>query len=166
MKWKNELANCGLTESTVSVGLKNKIKDHYELENAIAQLRETIENPSLNDDVNELQSTLGEIEEALVVSDTKLVEAIQKFNKNKDRYAEMGKHLQRGREQKKNAKSNPAPAQTQNPAPAQKPVTTTPLAETKTESEDDKDKNRGLGWILGTIVLGAVTFGLWNKFRD
>ena len=108
MKWKQALANFGLTEETISIGLRNKIKDHYSIQEGIDELRATIANPSINDDVDELQDDLNDLLEAIEVSDDKLVRAIEVFDKNKDKYAEMAKKLgkDKRRERRKNKRAN------------------------------------------------------------
>jgi chromosome segregation ATPase len=163
MKWKNELDQCGLTEDNVSVGLKNKIKDYYSMVDGIEELKESIDNPTINDDVDELQEQLEDLEEALEDYDNKLVKAVQLYDKNKERYAELSKNLGKGRPRK-----DGLPPQTKQVVAQTTPTPTTTKETHKAivVEEGGKDDNKSLGWILGTIALGVVTFGLWNKFRD
>ena len=162
MKWQNEMESLGLNDSNISVGLKNKIKDYNDIVKYIKELKETIENPSVNDNVDELQSTLVDMEEALETADDKLVRAIQLYHKNKDKYAEMSKHLT-GRPRKDGQPRK----ETQKPAPAlvpvEPPVKTAPVQEEKVEEGEKKKTN---WWLFGgVILLSAITFGLY-KGRD
>jgi hypothetical protein len=169
MKWQNEMDSVGLNETNISVGLKNKIKDYNDIVKYINELKETIEKPSVNDNVDELQSTLSDMEEALETADDKLVRAIQLYHKNKDKYAEMSKNLT-GRQRKdgqprKQTQAQPKPAEppvNTNPAPAPAPAPVT-VEEEKVEEGEKKKTN---WWLFGgVILLSAITFGIY-KSRD
>jgi septum formation inhibitor MinC len=167
MKWQNEMDSLGLNQTNISVGLKNKIKDYNDIVKYINELKETIENPSVNDNVDELQSTLVDMEEALETADDKLVRAIQLYNKNKDKYAEMSKHLT-GRPRKDGQPRKQTQTQ---PKPAEPPVNTTPATKTETvtveeEKVEEGEKKKTNWWLFGgVILLSAITFGLY-KARD
>lgn len=165
MKWQNEMDSLGLNETNISVGLKNKIKDYNDIVKYINELKETIENPSVNDNVDELQSTLSEMEEALETADDKLVRAIQLYHKNKDKYAEMSKHLT-GRKRKD---GQPRKQTQEQPRPAEPPVNTNPAPELVTVEEEkveEGEKKKTNWWLFGgVILLSAITFGLY-KARD
>lgn len=167
MKWQNEMESLGLNDSNISVGLKNKIKDYNDIVKYINELKETIENPSVNDNVDELQSTLVDMEEALETADDKLVRAIQLYHKNKDKYAEMGKNLT-GRPRKDGQPRKQTQTQ---PKPAEPPVNITPATKTETvvveeEKVEEGEKKKTNWWLFGgVILLSAITFGLY-KARD
>jgi len=101
----------GLTEQTVSHGLRTKIKDYYTLLDGIEEVKDSLSNPDINDDVDELESDLEELEKAVEDSDRMLVKAVEVFDKNKDKYAEMSKNLGKGRP-RKNPIPTPAPTPT------------------------------------------------------
>jgi hypothetical protein len=160
MKWKQALANFGLTEETISIGLRNKIKDHYSIQEGIDELRATIANPSINDDVDELQDDLNDLLEAIEVSDDKLVRAIEVFDKNKDKYAEMAKKLGKGRPRKDGTPPQPRQPQVAQPQPQ---VAQPQVAQPKVEEEKKKSS---FGWIAFAVVAGVLTLGAVNVFRN
>lgn len=162
MKWKSEMERLGLTNETISVGLKNKIKDYYDMLEGINELRDSIANPSINDDVEELKEELDDLQDAIESYDNQLVRAIQTFDKNKERYAELSKNLGKGRPRKdgqpaqpKQVVANPTP----NPTPAPNP---TPVAD---ENKEGEKKKGSWGLFLGALALGIITFGIY-KSRD
>jgi hypothetical protein len=163
MKWKQKLEECGLNEQTISVGLKNKIKDYYTIIDGIEETKESIANPTLNDDVEELQSELSDLEDALLDSDTKLVRAIEVFDKNKERYAEMSKHLGNGRPRKDGTPNAPRQTQAQPQAQSQ--------SQSKTKDEPNGEGKKGksaFGWIgvAALVVVGAFVGVNLLKNRD
>ena len=170
MKWKKEMQTRNLDENNVSQGLKTKIKDYYELEEGIKGLKEAIDNPSINDDVEELQADLEELQEALEVADRKLVDAVILFDKNKEKYAEKVQKMKEGREKKKAGNGEPkkeasAPAQSQ-PQPQvqvrQPQVQNNEPAKTE-EKEGEKKKSNIGNWIFGLAIAG-LTLGLATQY--
>jgi len=173
MKWKEKLAECNLNEENISQGLKTKIKDFYEIIEGIEEAKEKLANPSLNDDVEEIQSDLEELEESLEVADQKLVRAIELFDKNKDKYAELARNLSNGRP-RKDGKPNPPknvaqPQAQPQPQPqgqvAQQGGQTNPLPLTPTEEVPNGDgkKGSGLAWKIFVGVLAVATLGVAVK---
>jgi hypothetical protein len=162
MKWKKALADYNLTEETISHGLKKKIKEYREIEAGVNELKNAINDESTPDDeLEELQNDLSELEESLGVADNNLVRAVEIFDKNKDRYAEMSKHLGKGRPRKNplpntdtnTAKPNPTPTATPTPNP-------TPNNDGQSVSEPKKKSSFGfvaLAVAIGIISLGAVS---------
>jgi len=162
MKWKQKLEECGLNEETISVGLKNKIKDYYTIIDGIEETKESIANPTLNDDVEELKGELADLEDALLDSDNKLVRAIEVFDKNKERYAEMSKHLGNGRPRKDGTPNAPRQAQPQVQPKAQTQGQTKPNDVPLTPTEEvpngeEKKVKKPFGWmgVAALVVIGA-----------
>lgn len=185
MKWKQKLEECGLNEQTISLGLKNKIKDYYTIIDGIEETKESIANPSLNDDVEELKGELADLEEALLDADNKLVRAIEVYDKNKERYAEMSKHLSNGRP-RKDGTPNP-PRQTQTQTKAQTQTQTQGQTQTQTQGQtqgqtnevpitpteevpngDEKKGKSAFGWVgvAALVVVGALVGVNLLKNRD
>lgn len=165
MKWKSEFDKLGLENEKISQGLKNKIKDYNEVQESINQLKEVIENPSVNDDVDELKSQLQETEELLEDLDNALVRAIQIFHKNKEKYVELGNKMKEGREKKKlnKGQANPTPAPAPTPTPT--PTPTPNPAPNGGENKDGEKKKGNWGLFFGALALGIITFGIY-KSRD
>ena len=164
MKWKKHMESLGLNESNISQGIKTKIKDYNEIVDGISQLKETIADPDLNDDVNELNETLTDLNESLDIADRDLVEALDKFAKLKDTYAERGRKMAEGRAKKKEGQSSPESKPT--PKPAEPPVNTKPVPAKTEEREEVKEAGSGnWGLFLGTLALAIITFGIY-KGRD
>ena len=166
MKWKSEMEKLGLTNETISVGLRNKIKDYYDMVEGIKELKDSIANPTLNDDVEELKEELADLQDALESYDNQLVKAVHTFDKNKEKYAELSKNLGKGRPRKdgqpaqpKQVVANPTPTPNPNPTPAPNP---TPNAD---GNKDGEKKKGNWGLFFGALALGIITFGIY-KSRD
>ena len=173
MKWKQKLEECGLTEETISQGLRTKIKDFYEIIDGIEECKKSLENPSINDDVDELRSDLEGLEESLDDADLKLVRAIEVYDRNKEKYAQISKNLSNGRPRKDgtpNAPKQQIPTQTQGqqapkPQVAQQGGQTNELPITPTEevANNEVKKGSGLGWKIFVGVLAVATLGVAIK---
>lgn len=180
MTWKEKLASLGLTEETVSAGLRKKIAAYLKGESTLERLRTDAADESLSDDDREeLEETAASYETVLFESEEALCAAIDSWYKNKDRYAEMAKHLKRSTASKPTAEPQ-APAQTttteeprdtarQEPAQATPTATgtDTPAADPVKEG-DKKDEKKGSNmglWLTGAVLLltGGVVY---LKTRD
>jgi chromosome segregation ATPase len=169
MKWQKALNQFGLTYETVSIGLRNKINDYNQMVEGIDELKDSIKNPSINDNVDELKSDLADLQNSLENYDTQIVRAIEVYHKNKDRYAELAKNLGKGRPRKdgKTAQVKKVePTQTQTttetttPAPVQVASQGTEVVEAV---EEPKEKKKTNWWLFGgIIVLSAITLGLYR----
>ena len=161
MKWKQTLDGFGLTEESVSQGIRNKIKDYYTIVDGIDELEKSIENPTLNDDVDELQTDLEELQEALEEQEKVLVKAITMFDKNKEHYANLSKNLVgRGRPKKDGQQQQPNVAQTTTQTKAQPNVQN--VAGNVTEGEKPKKTNIAL-WIVGIVIGGLIGVNILNN---
>ena len=192
MTWKEKLAALGLTEETISAGLRKKIAAYEKGMATLARLREDAADAGRSDeDREELTETADDYETVLHESSEELIASIDKWFKNKDRYQEMSKNLKRTP-----AKTTAAPAATAAPVaepvvtpadnkpaaaapaapvqePVQEPVQTTTQEPAQTapvteepKKDDDKKKGSNTGWwIVGGVAL--LTGGLvWLKTRD
>jgi SMC interacting uncharacterized protein involved in chromosome segregation len=155
MKWKQTLDGFGLTEETVSQGIRNKIKDYYTIVDGIDVTEKSIENPTLNDDVDELQNSLEELQEALEEQDRVLVKALTMFDKNKEHYANLSKNLVGRGRPKKDAQQQTQPnvAQTTTQTKAQPNVQN--VAGNVTQEEKPKKTNIAL-WVVGIVIGGLI----------
>ena len=151
MKWKQTLDGFGLIEETVSQGIRNKIKDYYTIVDGINEIQNSIENPTLNDDVDELKNDLEGVKEALEEQDRVLVKAITMFDKNKEHYANLSKNLVGRGRPKKDAQPNVAQPTTQ--TKAQPNVQN--VAGNVTDGEKPKKTNIAL-WIVGIVIGGLI----------
>jgi hypothetical protein len=164
MNWKQALANFGLTEETISQGLKTKIKDHRKIEDALEELQEQIQNTDDDDELNELNEDIYELQEGLQMSNEKLIRAIELYHKNKDKYAELSKNLGKGRPRK-----NPLPQQvnpTPTPTPTPQVVASGGQVQNQSTDEGGKKKKNSWGWIIGGLIIGGLTLGAVNAFKD
>lgn len=155
MKWKQTLDGFGLTEETVSQGIRNKIKDYYTIIEGIELTENSIENPTLNDDVDELKNSLKELQEALEEQEKVLDKAIRMFDKNKEHYANLSKNLVGRGRPKKDAQQQAQPnvAQTTTKQNAQPNVQN--VAGNVTNGEKPKKTNIAL-WIVGIVIGGLI----------
>jgi DNA-binding transcriptional regulator GbsR (MarR family) len=155
MKWKQTLDGFGLTEETVSQGIRNKIKDYYTIVDGIEELEKSIQNPTLNDDVDELKNDLEELQEALEEQDKVLVKAVTMFDKNKEHYAKLSQNLVGRGRPKKDAQQQTQPnvAQTTTQTKAQPNVQN--VAGNVTQEEKPKKTNIAL-WVVGIVIGGLI----------
>jgi hypothetical protein len=158
MKWKQALADYNLTEETISHGLKKKIKEYRELEVGIDELKNSINDESTpEDDLEELQEDLQELQESLETADNNLVRAIEIFDKNKDKYAEMSKHLGKGRPRKNPiALSNGGST---NP-------TSTPKPNNDGKGGTEPKKKNSFGFIALAVAIGVISLGAVSMFKN
>jgi uncharacterized membrane protein len=169
MKWKQALSQTGMQESELSAKIKKVISAFNDLVDEEASIKSQLSSGTASPQLKaQLEEEYSEVVEAIETLDEQLVLDVNKFFKNKDRYAEMADKMAKGRAAKKASKSAPAPAPAPSPAPqpvsAPAPAPAEPVVET-----DDKDKKKG-GMGLGTAVLGigllVLSFGAYNHFKN
>jgi hypothetical protein len=165
MKWKKQLQAINIAEENLSIGLKNKIKDYYTLIEGIKEVKEKIANPSINDDVEDLENDLVELEEGLEILDNKIVKGILDYDKNKEKYAMLQEKMKQGREAKAKAKTQgtQTPPQQQKAPQVQTSVNQTNTSE-QTPTKEEK-KGGGFGWIAFAVLAGIVTLGAVNLMK-
>jgi septal ring factor EnvC (AmiA/AmiB activator) len=162
MKWKQKLAECNLTEETISAGLRSKIKDYYTIVEGIEEVEQSIKNPSINDDVDDLQDELEDLQTAMENADKQLIRAIEIYDKNKEKYAELSKNLGKGRPRKNPIVEAPkVVAQSVAAAPQQEVVK--PIVEVAQGTVVEKEeKKSSWKWLLAIAVVGGLTLGVVN----
>ena len=169
MKWKQALSQTGMQESELSAKIKKVISAFNDLVDEEASIKSQLSSGTASPQLKaQLEEEYSEVVEAIETLDEQLVLDVDRFYKNKDRYAEMADKMAKGRAAKKAGKSAPAPAPAPSPAPepvsAPAPAPAEPVVET-----DDKDKKKG-GMGLGTAVLGLglllLSFGAYNHFKN
>lgn len=167
MKWKNELSKSGLTEATLSQGLKKKVRDYYSIEKAIAVTKQDIADSDDDEQIEALKGDLSDFEESLEVLDEAISNGIVSYLENKDKYAEIGKKMKEGRDKKKSggavatATKSDAPAPTPTPAPAPTPA---PTNDKKEESKEGEKKKSNVGGIIFGLVIAGLTLGLATQY--
>jgi phytoene/squalene synthetase len=154
MKWKQKLAECNLTEETISAGLRSKIKDFYTLVEGIEEVEQSIQNPSLNDDVEQLQEELEDLETAMENADKQLIRAIEI-------YAELQKNLGKGRP-KKNPIVEASKAVAQTNAASQQAVVKPIVQAAQGTVVEKEEKKSSWKWLLAIAVVGGLTLGIVN----
>ena len=161
MKWKQKLAECNLTEETISAGLKSKIKDYYTIVEGIEEIEQSIQNPSLNDDVDDLQEEIEDLQTAIENADKQLIRAIEIYDKNKEKYAELSKNLGKGRPRKNPIVEAPKVVAQTVAAPQQ--ATIKPIVQAaKVNVVEKEEKKSSLKWLLAIAVVGGLTLGVVN----
>lgn len=160
MKWKEKLSQLGLTEETISHGLRAKIKDYHIIEKGIVKLQNEIKEGKYNDSDMELATNdLQELKTDLADYDDALVKAIETFDKNKERYAANAKNLKNVK--KGGAKVETTPTPTPTPTPNKDSVPLTPTEEVKEEK-----KGNSFGWVLFAVFAGVITLGAVNILKN
>lgn len=158
MKWKAKLSELGLTEETISHGLRAKIKDYYIIQKGIDKLESEINEGKYNDsDMDLAKNDLQELITDLADYDDALVKAILTFDKNKDRYAANAKNL------KNVKKATPKVETTPTPTPkADEP----PLTPTEEVKDEEKKSGNSFGWVLFAVFAGVITLGAVNILKN
>lgn len=163
MKWKQKMSELGLTEETISHGLRAKIKDYYVIQKGIDKIKTDLKEGRINqDDVEDFESDLVELQEDLEDYDENLVKALINFDKHKDRYAAMSKNLKPNRGKKAEGEPKPTPT----PTPTSSQTKKDELPYTPTEEVKDEKKGSGLGWLLFGLAAAVVTFGAVNIMKN
>lgn len=173
MKWTEVLAKTGVDENQVSVSIKKAIKAYRELEAEKKSLEERLSASGISEeDASGLNIDLAEVNDALETIDEALCVKIQKWDSNKDMYAEKMRKMQDSLKAKKEGKANPpapAPAPAPEPAPAPAPAPNpepSPNPEPTPNPEPKKDEGMGFGTVLLGIGLFALSFGVYNHFKN
>jgi hypothetical protein len=165
MKWKARLSELGLTEETISHGLRAKIKDYYIIQKGIEKLSSDMQEGKYNDsDMDLAKNDLQELKTDLSDFDDALVKAIETFDKNKDRYAANAKNLKNVKKSggKVETTTTPTPTSTPTPTPKKEDLPITPTEEVK----EGEKKSSSIGWILFAVVAGALTLGAVNLMKN
>ena len=171
MKWKQALSQTGMQESELSAKIKKVISAFNDLVDEEASLKSQLSDAGISPQLkSQLEEEYAEVVEAIETLDEQLVLDVDRFYKNKDRYAEMAEKMAKGRAAKKSGKSAPAPAPAPAPIPAPEPVPA-PAPEPAEPVGDDDDKEKKKGGIgFGSVILGAglliLSFGAYNHFKN
>ena len=171
MKWKQALSQTGMQESELSAKIKKVISAFNDLVDEEASLKSQLSDAGISPQLkSQLEEEYAEVTEAIQTLDEQLVLDVDRFYKNKDRYAEMAEKMAKGRAAKKSGKSAPAPAPAPAPIPAPEPVPA-PAPEPAEPVGDDDDKEKKKGGIgFGSVILGAglliLSFGAYNHFKN
>jgi len=159
MKWKAKLSELGLTEETISHGLRSKIKDYHIIEKGIEKIKSDLQQGKYNEsDMDLAKHDLQELQTDLLDYDDALVKAIETFDKNKDRYAANAKNL------KNVKKGTPKVETTPTPTPTPTPNKEVPL--TPTEEVKEEKKGNSFGWVLFAVFAGVLTLGAVNILKN
>ena len=161
MKWKQKLAECNLTEETISAGLRSKIKDYYTIVEGIEEVEQLIEKPSLNDNIDDLREELDDLQTSLVNADKQLIRAIEIYDKNKEMYAELQKNLGKGRP-KKNPIVEAPKVVSQSVQTPQQPIAKPIVQAAQGTVVPQEEKKSSWKWLLAIAVVGGLTLGLVN----
>ena len=165
MKWKQKLDEVGLTEQTASQGIRNKILDYNTIEDGIEELKNSIKEPTLNDDVDSLKKDLEDLTEALESQDDVLVKAITLFDKNKEHYAKLQDNLKNKRLEKGGKTSEKVNAPIPEIKQVEKQSNIAPILEPIGVSKEVPKKDN-FSWLLLAGLAAVVTFGAVNIFKN
>ena len=160
MKWKAKLSELGLTEETISHGLRAKIKDYNIIEKGIVKLQSEMNEGKYNDsDMDLAKNDLQELQTDLADYDDALVKAIETFDKNKDRYAANAKNLKNVKKTTPKVETTPTPTPTPTPNKSDVPTTTEGV-------KDGEKKGNSFGWVLFAVFAGVITLGAVNILKN
>lgn len=160
MKWRKTMKSNGFELSTYSKSIQ---AEALRIEDLTSQKNELRKQLNAEPDA-ELEEEFNGLEQSITELDNDLVNKINKYDNNRERYAKLGDKLKDAREAKKQAKANPTPAP--EPAPIVEPtpvVEPTPIVEPApivepTPNEEEPKKKGGGGLLLAgaLLVIGSI----------
>lgn len=158
MKWKKTMKSNGFELNSYSKAIQNEALRIEDLTNQKNDLRK-----QLNAEPDEeIEVEFNELEQSIDQLDNDLVNKINKYDNNRERYAKLGDKLKDAREAKKQAKANPTPTPTPQPAPEAQPTPApeviVPQPQEQQPSEQKEEKKSGGGWLLAgaLLVVGSI----------
>ena len=157
MKWRKTMKGNGFELSTYSKAIQNEALRIEDLTNQKNDLRK-----QLNAEPDaELEEEFNGLEQSITELDNDLVNKINKYDNNRERYAKLGDKLKDAREAKKQAKANPTPAPEPTPIVAPTPIveqTPEPIVEPTPEPIEQPKKKDGGGLLLAgaLLVIGSI----------
>jgi uncharacterized coiled-coil protein SlyX len=157
MKWRKTMKGNGFELSTYSKSIQAEALRIEDLTNQKNALRK-----QLNDEPDaELEEEFNGLEQSITELDNDLVNKINKYDNNRERYAKLGDKLKDAREAKKQAKANPAPAPEPTPIVAPMPIvepTPEPIVAPTPEPIVEPKKKDGGGLLLAgaLLVIGSI----------
>lgn len=160
MKWRKTMKGNGFELSTYSKAIQ---AEALRIEDLTSQKNELRKQLNAEPDA-ELEEEFNGLEQSITELDNDLVNKINKYDNNRERYAKLGDKLKDAREAKKQAKANPTPAPEQAPIVEPTPVVEpTPIVEPApvvepTPNEEEPKKKGGGGLLLAgaLLVVGSI----------
>lgn len=157
MKWRKTMKGNGFELSTYSKAIQ---AEALRIEDLTSQKNELRKQLNAEPDA-ELEEEFNGLEQSITELDNDLVNKINKYDNNRERYAKLGDKLKDAREAKKQAKANPTPAP--EPAPIVEPTpvvepTPEPIVEPTPEPIEEPKKKGGGGLLLAgaLLVVGSI----------
>jgi len=157
MKWRKTMKSNGFELSTYSKAIQAEALRIEDLTNQKNGLRK-----QLNDEPDaELEEEFNGLEQSITELDNDLVNKINKYDNNRERYAKLGDKLKDAREAKKQAKANAAPTPEPTPIVAPTPIvepTPQPIVEPTPQPIEEPKKKDGGGLLLAgaLLVIGSI----------
>lgn len=171
-KWKSLLEKYGISETNPPGSIKKQISTLSQLQKNLAKIDDKLNGDITDLRRRELQEERNEWADSIEAQEEVIEEAIEKYEKNKDMYAEKMRAMKEAVAKKKAAESGGKQEVKDEPpaAPAGVVVETpAPKVETvKAEVIEEKQEKKGMStttkFVLGGLFL-VLSFGAYSYFN-
>lgn len=186
MKWKQAMADNGLTLETLSNSVKRKVAEYNDTSENLQAARKALKDAPNDKKKKEIEGDIETMENGLLRLDTKLCKDMVRLNIHKDRYANMAGRLKPKQakpkaaatvetttaaasvqaEEKSAAPTATTKSEATTPKPTEKPKAMTPASpsQPKPPAKTEKKKNN-TGAIVFGVVLAVLTVGTIGYFK-
>jgi uncharacterized coiled-coil protein SlyX len=169
-KFEKKLTELNLTEKTISHGLRAKIADYRKSEGLLKDIKQRLKSGDYEeeDEKEELKEQFSNLEGALDGLDEEIIRHLIKFDKNKDKYAQMGEKLKNS-SKKSATPAEPTPNPTPTPEPEPEPTPAPapePTPEPTPTPEPKKEGSGAAGLILGGLFVVLSGGLLYRYFKN
>jgi hypothetical protein len=173
-KWQKLMENYGISETNPPGSIKKQISTLNQLQRNLSKIDDKLNSSDLSDTKRQqLQEERNEWADSIEAQQEVIEETIEKYEKNKDMYAEKMRAMKEAVAKKKSAESGGKQEVKDEPpaAPAGVVVETpAPKVETvKAEVIEEKQESKGMStttkFVLGGLFL-VLSFGAYNYFAN
>lgn len=165
MLWKEKLNQLGFTEETAPNMVKKAIKELRSFEKGLESVNAKLSKGGLSERrVAELEEEAETYRSAIEGQDGVICRKIEVWDKNKEKYAELGKRLS----PKKKQSSNEPPEITPPSAPPVEVIVDTPPVEPQNPPANEVvvEKKSKAGTVALFLILGVLSFGAYNYLKN
>jgi hypothetical protein len=172
MTFRELLSQKNLTVDSLSVKIRGKIKKYEQIEAMMNEQKQKALQEKGVRKKKEMENEIAEAEGVLSEMNAELCKAIERFDKNKDYYAQQGQKLKDAKKGKGGNNNPPADPPTPNDPPADPPTPTDPPADppqadpTDPPADPPAPKKGSIGWLVGGLLalgLAAVGINYYNN---
>ena len=170
MTWEEKLQQLGLTEQTAPNMVRKAINELRSYEKALQSAQKKLESSSLSERKRQqLEEEVSTYETAIEAQQGVILRKMEVWDKNKDRYAQMGRNLKPKTGKQGEPTGGTPPAEPAGGTPPAEPAGGTPPAEPAggTPPAEPAKSTTGTGTKVALFLLiGILSFGAYNYFKN